>query len=210
MVMEIKNGETWEAFMSERLPQPLDDAIKSDQYCTYFFKAAEQMSPEEMFDYIPMRFPMAHLLTHGGRKMKGIAKYPIADWLRSGSPVMTESGWAAFIIAVSKRDTTHLASLMQLAQTFIKQPMTIPSAPSTPKKRGPTSTTPAAKKVTSASTGQLLAIREEPEPTEPVHGLAEPVGPLQPLTMSSCQRLTGWSQPTSFTQQHEDEGFTVV
>ena len=98
---------------------------------------------------------------------------------------------------------------MQLAQTFIKQPMTISRAPITPKRRAPTPTTPAARTVTRASTTQLLAIREEPEPTEPVHGLAEPVGPLQPLTMSSLQQLTGRSQP-SFTQQHEDEGFTVV
>eukprot|EP00959_Pyramimonas_sp_CCMP1952_P336885 7054403-Pyramimonas_sp.AAC.1 len=58
MVVELKVGEKLEALVAERLPQALDDAIKDNHYT--FYDAAQKMSPEGLFELIPIAFPMTH------------------------------------------------------------------------------------------------------------------------------------------------------
>eukprot|EP00959_Pyramimonas_sp_CCMP1952_P429998 9005980-Pyramimonas_sp.AAC.1 len=56
MVVELMVGHGWRPFIAEGLPRHLGDAIEKC-HCE-FFDAARKMSPEELFDVLPMSFPM--------------------------------------------------------------------------------------------------------------------------------------------------------
>eukprot|EP00959_Pyramimonas_sp_CCMP1952_P090555 1895661-Pyramimonas_sp.AAC.1 len=58
MVVELKVGGNWEAFLVGRLPWNIDDAIKRNRCKLY--DAAQKMSPEELFELIPPSCPMTH------------------------------------------------------------------------------------------------------------------------------------------------------
>eukprot|EP00959_Pyramimonas_sp_CCMP1952_P051288 1071801-Pyramimonas_sp.AAC.1 len=78
MVVGLKVGEKLEAFVADRLPQKLDDAIEGN-HCK-FYDAAQMMSPEELLELIPPSFPTTHLVK--GCAM--VAKYPVDAWERAG------------------------------------------------------------------------------------------------------------------------------
>ena len=59
MVVELKmgNGE-WQSFIADRLPQELDDAVKGHHAA--FFMAQKELTPDELFDVLPVAYPMTH------------------------------------------------------------------------------------------------------------------------------------------------------
>eukprot|EP00959_Pyramimonas_sp_CCMP1952_P178906 3740075-Pyramimonas_sp.AAC.1 len=68
----IVNGR-WGAFAAERLPQAIDDAIEEQRQKS--FDAAQQLSPEELHELIPLAFPMP--MTHQVRGCALNAQCPV-------------------------------------------------------------------------------------------------------------------------------------
>ena len=52
-VMELKVGDKWQAFVSERLPPQLDDALKGRNY-ECFKGACARLTPREIYNALPM------------------------------------------------------------------------------------------------------------------------------------------------------------
>ena len=121
MVVELKIDGEYQAFVSERLPESLDDAIKNRNYKA--FKAVCQtLSPQELYDSLPMCFPMKHTLTMGGKPFRGIARYPLAEWERKGEPVMTRKHWAKFCMKIAAKDHDKLEYLFRKAKEIDDEP----------------------------------------------------------------------------------------
>jgi hypothetical protein len=116
-VMELKIGNEWQAFVSERLPPALDDEIKGRNYLA-FQKACSAMTPQDIYEALPMCFPMTHQLTVNGKIFRGVARYPLLEWEEMGKPVMTQKSWAKFCMKVALNDMTNLDSLFQAAEKF--------------------------------------------------------------------------------------------
>ena len=47
--------------------------------------------------------PMTHLATVSGKKMEGVAKYPLDAWVESGAPCFTNAKWAMMCILIAER-----------------------------------------------------------------------------------------------------------
>ena len=114
-VVELKVGEEWQAFVSERLPPALDDEIKGRNY-RKFKVACARLTPQEIYNVLPMCFPMTHQLQVNGKPFRGIARYPLAEWTLKGSPVMTQKHWAKFCMKVAENDITNLEKLFLVAK----------------------------------------------------------------------------------------------
>ena len=50
-----------------------------------------------------MTMPMTHLMTVAGKKMEGVAKYPLDAWISSGAPEFTTEKWAMICILLAER-----------------------------------------------------------------------------------------------------------
>ena len=74
------------------------------------------MSPQEIYDSLPMCFPMTHQLEVNGKPFRGIARYPLAQWTQNGEPVMTQKHWAKFGMKVAENDYTNLEKLFLVAK----------------------------------------------------------------------------------------------
>ena len=88
--------------MADHTPPALDDQLKKvkyDQLSTAFGK----MTPTEMLKAIPVTMPMTHLATVDGKKMEGVAKYPIDAWITSGAPSFTTERWAMICMLLAER-----------------------------------------------------------------------------------------------------------
>ena len=46
---------------------------------------------------------MTHLATVDGKKMEGVAKYPLDAWIASGAPEFTKEKWAMICILLAER-----------------------------------------------------------------------------------------------------------
>ena len=79
MVMELKINGEYQAFVSERLPEALDDAIKGRNYAK-FREICGALTPKELYDSLPMCFPMTHTITVNGRPIRGVERYPLLAW----------------------------------------------------------------------------------------------------------------------------------
>ena len=95
MVCEIRMNQNcgeWEAFLADQTPPALDDQLK---YITYkkLTDAFGMVPPAEMIKAIPMTMPMTHIHTHEGKRMEGIAKYPLDSWETAGDPCFTTEKW---------------------------------------------------------------------------------------------------------------------
>ena len=82
MVVELQVGGEWIAFAADRFPTELDDAIKAKH--TAFYMATNYMTPEELFNVIPIGLRITHQIDSD--IMPGIAKYPVDEWAATESP----------------------------------------------------------------------------------------------------------------------------
>jgi len=75
----VEDRGVYKAFMSERLPEALDDAIKKKSY-DKFQQICSSLTPQEIHDSLPMCFPMTHNIMVNGKTFRGVARYPLAEW----------------------------------------------------------------------------------------------------------------------------------
>ena len=105
MVCEIQmthcNGE-WEAFLADQTPQALDDQLKKLSYDA-LAKTFQTLTPDTLLKATPITMPMTHLVTVSGKKMEGIAKYPLDQWNNSGAPCFTTEKLAMICMLLAER-----------------------------------------------------------------------------------------------------------
>ena len=103
MVCEIKmNGKYWEAFLADHLPQALDDQMKKVNY-DLLSRTFKKLTPQAVFQAIPVTMPMTHLATADGRQMAGVAKYPIDAWEAEKNPCFTSEKWAMICMMMAEK-----------------------------------------------------------------------------------------------------------
>ena len=88
LVVEIRVDATknkWEAFLSERLPTIVDDCLKTHRL-ELLNRGIKKLSPEEIYECLPVLLPQTHHLSVDGFEMQGIAKYPIDVWIEEKRP----------------------------------------------------------------------------------------------------------------------------
>ena len=105
MVCEIlmkQEGDVWEAFLADHTPVALDDQLKKLKYEALSL-AFGQLAPEMIYKAIPMTMPMTHLHTVNGKKMSGVAKYPLDAWIAAGDPCFTSEKWAMLCLMIAEK-----------------------------------------------------------------------------------------------------------
>ena len=105
MVCEIQmrqNSGKWEAFLADHTPTALDDQLKKLSYDA-LSRTFQTLTPETILRAIPVTMPMTHLVTVSGKKMEGVAKYPLDAWIDSGAPCFTAEKWAMICILIAER-----------------------------------------------------------------------------------------------------------
>ena len=60
-IIIVPDAGRWEAFLSERLPPSIDDCIKGHRLAL-FQEALNKVSPDDMYDMLPMTLPKTHHL----------------------------------------------------------------------------------------------------------------------------------------------------
>ena len=105
MVCEIQmrqgSGE-WEAFLADHTPSALDDQLKKLSYDA-LTSTFQSLSPVTLLNAIPITMPMTHIATVDGKKMDGVAKYPLDAWISSGAPEFTSEKWAMICLLIAER-----------------------------------------------------------------------------------------------------------
>ena len=66
-------------------------------------KTFQTLAPGTLLKAIPVTMPMTHLATMSGKKMEGVAKYPLDAWIDSGAPEFTNEKWAMICILIAER-----------------------------------------------------------------------------------------------------------
>ena len=113
MVVELKmSDKSWSAFMSDRLPSELDDAIKGKH--AEFYMVARSLRPDQLLEAIPMGFPMTHLLSG----FPGVAKYPVDRWEQESEPYMSVKSWAKLCMNIAQNEETNLGRIMEVAKKY--------------------------------------------------------------------------------------------
>ena len=105
MVCEIQMRQSageWEAFLADHTPTALDDQLKKLSYDA-LSKSFQSLTPDVILKAIPMTMPMTHLATVNGKKMDGVAKYPLDAWITSGAPSFTTEKWAMICFLIAER-----------------------------------------------------------------------------------------------------------
>ena len=100
-VCEILMGCGWEAFLADHTPEALDDQLKKVSYDA-LSRAFGKISPECLLKAIPMTMPMTHIATVNGKKMEGVAKYPMDAWVAAGDPCFTTEKWAMMCMMIAE------------------------------------------------------------------------------------------------------------
>ena len=105
-LLHVGSGpDNWEAFLADHTPPALDDALKGLSYdaLSQTFQDVCRTTPEAIFKAIPMTMPMTHLATVSGKKMDGIAQYPVDAWINANAPCFTSEKWAMICLLIAER-----------------------------------------------------------------------------------------------------------
>eukprot|EP00959_Pyramimonas_sp_CCMP1952_P302891 6337238-Pyramimonas_sp.AAC.1 len=109
MVAELNVEAAWQALIAERLLRQLDDAIEECR--GVFFDAAEKISPEELFDVIPLSSPMTREI--GGRDF--VTRCPVDPWEGQGKQAFTAQSRCEEALQIAENDEDHLQEVMKVA-----------------------------------------------------------------------------------------------
>ena len=88
--------------LADHTPQALDDQLKKISFES-LSKAFGKVSPATMLKAIPVTMPMTHIMTVGGTRMEGVARYPLDAWLTAGNPCFTVDKWAMVCMCIAER-----------------------------------------------------------------------------------------------------------
>ena len=114
VVCEVLIANKWEAFLADQCPTQLDDQLKRLSF-EALSEAFGAMEPEDMLKAIPVTMPMTHLEDYNGKRMEGIARYPVDAWIKAGDPCFTSEMWAKICIVLAERALISPASQARLS-----------------------------------------------------------------------------------------------
>ena len=77
------------------------------------------MKPKDLQDAIPITFPMTNVLE--GEDFVGIARYPIDQWIASGEPRITSTGWVKLCIKIATNDTVNLNNILKVGERILSR-----------------------------------------------------------------------------------------
>ena len=109
MIVELRTDLGTEAFVADRIPPILDDEIKKVH--ADFYKAASKLDARELFDDLPMSFPITHTIPG----IPCVARFPVDSWNRAGKPKFTTKKWCKLAKKIAKGDLENLEKLFDLA-----------------------------------------------------------------------------------------------
>lgn len=128
ILMHDGNGR-WEAFLADHTPEALDDQLKKISY-EKLSEAFGTISPEFLLRAIPMTMPMTHLVSISGKRMEGVAKYPLDAWAKADAPCFTTEKWAVMclLLAEAGRDPTKIHGISREDQEVFERLFDIASS----------------------------------------------------------------------------------
>ena len=113
---QTRDEDEWEAYLSERIPSPLDAAMKRANYekLREAFKKVT-LNEDEIYSLLPMALPKTHRYKMpDGTTLRGVARYPIEQWRKEGRPYMTKLMWVALFKAVALKDMENLHTIFDV------------------------------------------------------------------------------------------------
>ena len=122
LVMEVctdPEKDEWEAFISERIPQVIDDCIKAANLAD-LEKAFGKLTPEKVYSCFPVLLPKTNHYVHNGFVLRGIAKYPVDEWMKKERPVMTAQMWVLLVRTIAEQDKVNLGAMFEKADHYVK------------------------------------------------------------------------------------------
>ena len=125
MVCEIElNPGRWEAFLSARLPQALDAALKEGKKHELIKECFDKLNPLDIHRRLPITLPMTHLVTEGGVKLECAARYPIATWNKIPEKIeFTVHTWATICMAIAEKSPIELHTLLSASKAIADLPV---------------------------------------------------------------------------------------
>ena len=115
--MRQSDGQ-WIAFMADRMPPALDDAIKGRHW--EMANALGQMSPQDLWEFVPMVFPM----TNRHPVFPMMSRFPVEEWKRAGAPYLSTKGWCKFCIRLYQNNLSGLKHVFDVAQHELESCLT--------------------------------------------------------------------------------------
>jgi hypothetical protein len=117
MVLEVKIGHEWHAFLADLMPEVLADEI--DKVKASFHKGVMELSPQELCRSIPVVCPKVHPVP--GLFCDWLGRFPAEDYKSQGGVVLDHRGWWLFAQSVASKDPLAMASLFQVASRHLGQ-----------------------------------------------------------------------------------------
>ena len=121
MVLEFKAGDTWKCFLADVIPELLDNEIKQHQ--AEWNNALSCLSPDDVYDLIPVTFPRASPITVAGiPQFPGMGKLNLPKLKNEQAPVLSTAGWVQLCLKVASKGE-NLESVFSLASAELETRM---------------------------------------------------------------------------------------
>ena len=117
MVVEFRTAAgDWKAFRADIIPEVVDDIIKKHQVA--FNKAAQCLTPEDVYDLIPRTYPKANPVALAGfKEFPGLRKFDLKKWAEEDQPVLTTEGWMKLVMLIASKNFEDFSVVFETAKT---------------------------------------------------------------------------------------------
>ena len=118
-----EDDDEWEAFLAERIPTVLDNAIKNTAM-ELLAPAFERVlrTPGKVYELLPIALPKTHHYVHDdGNTIKCAARYPIDQWIEEDKPYMSQLKWFTLFRAIALEDIDNLRELFEVCDQAKRQ-----------------------------------------------------------------------------------------
>ena len=90
------------AIVAERMPEPLDNAVKCAKYMDLRKLFNQQLTPEKLFALLPTALPITNRVAVGGVPLVGIAQYPLEKWRSNGEAYIKQVAWLQMALLIGE------------------------------------------------------------------------------------------------------------
>lgn len=88
-----------------------------------WIEGLSQLSPEELWDIVPVSYPLAHKVLHQatGIPLPGVSRFPLESWLKDGMPTLDTTAWCLLAIKVARKDPINLSNILVQARAKLQE-----------------------------------------------------------------------------------------
>ena len=128
MCMDVNVGVSkkveMKAMAAERMPEPMDNAMKCARYLDMRKLFNRSLTPQELFQLLPTALPITNLVAVNGVPLVGVAQYPLEQWRSMGAAFITQEDWLkiGMLIARHGDQTAEISKLYNLVSLMNKCP----------------------------------------------------------------------------------------